>query len=361
MAARVAAVPRLSATVRGSWGRHRFEPGAVDLAEHVRLAEPVDGRAGFERLCARLATTRLRADGPLWELLLVPGLRSEGPVGWVFRIHHTLADGTNVARILDGLFDPVPPGEDPPQRPRRTGSTPAGYWSGLLRALGERMPRTVLLGRLGLGRGIRVFSVDLAAVAERARSRGATVNDLVLAAAGAGARSAFLAAGEDVPEALPVSVPVVLPANASVANQVSAVVVRIPLREAPLDELLPAVAGISREAVARTRAQGLPWFAGTRLGGLVMRWFVARQRMTALLTTNVRGPARTRTLCGAPVEAVWALPVLGGNVRTGVAVVSYAGTLTCCVLWSDRLGDAGAAFAAGMRAALLTAEDRRRS
>lgn len=83
-----------------------------------------------------------------------------------------------------------------------------------------------------------------------------------------------------------------------------------------------------------------------------MRWFTARQRMIGLLSTNVRGPVRARRLCGAPVEAAWALPVLAGNVRVAVGALSYAGRISFGVLWSDASGIAGEAFARGMQEAL---------
>ena len=220
------------------------------------------------------------------------------------------------------------------------------------------MPRTALLGPLGLDRGVRLLAVPLDRVKARARAAGATVNDVVLAVAGVGARAAYRAAGERAPGEFGVSVPVrlALPARSASpgrdANQTSAVVVRVPLGHATVDATLAAVAERTRRVVGRVRARPLPWFTRTRLGGRLMGWFSAHQRMIALLSTNVRGPEHRRSLCGLPVTAVWALPVLGGNVRVGLAVVSYAGTLSFTVLWSSALGPVGDAFADGVADAL---------
>ncbi|MGB4777814.1 WS/DGAT domain-containing protein, partial [Microbacterium sp.] len=104
-----------------------------------------------------------------------------------------------------------------------------------------------------------------------------------------------------------------------------------------------------------TRGRPLPWFVRARAGGRLMRWFLARQRAVGLALSNVRGPATAQRLCGAPVTAAWALPVLSGQSRIGIAAVSYAGRLTVCVLWSDTVGSAGPAFARGMREALEAA------
>lgn len=361
LAERIEGIPRLRRRLEGTPGRHRFVDTDIDLRAHVRMLDPVADHADFERLCARVSTTRLPRTRPLWELLLVPGVHPRMPAGWVFRVHHALADGVTAARMLDGLFDPPPGGSDAEGASPRTAASrhhaPApGYGAGLMRAMLRRIPRTVLLGRLGTGRCVRLVSVPLNDLRRRARAADATVNDAVLAAAGAGARSAYLAAGDAAPADFPVSVPVLLPGQGvgeGVTNQVSAVVVRVPLGDHDLHARLRAVAARSPAAVGRARSAPLPWFARTRIGAHAMRVFTAHQRMIGLLSTNVRGPERERTLCGAPVEAAWALPVLGGNVRVAVAASSYAGRLWVSVLWSDALGDVGDAFAEGMREALM--------
>lgn len=360
LAERIEAIPRLRRRVEGTPGHHRFVDTDVDLRAHVRVLDPVADHADFERVCARVSTTRLPRTRPLWELLLVPRAHPGMPVGWVFRVHHALADGVTAVRMLDELFDPHLRGsaaaDERPGTIAPAGRVSApGYGAGLVRAMLRRIPRTVLLGRLGIGRCVRLVSVPLSDLKRCARAVDATVNDAVLAVAGSGARSAYLAAGEAVPADFPVSVPVLLP-EGSVAegttNQVSAVVVRVPLGDLDFHTRLRAVAARSPTAVAQARSAPLPWFSRTRIGAHAMRLFTAHQRMIGLLSTNVRGPERERTLCGAPIEAAWALPVLGGNVRVAVAASSYAGRMWVSVLWSDSLGEVGEAFVDGMRAVL---------
>jgi hypothetical protein len=50
-----------------------------------------------------------------------------------------------------------------------------------------------------------------------------------------------------------------------------------------------------------------------------------RQRFIALFVTNVRGPDQQMLIGGAPLEHAWPVAPIQGNVRFGVAAMSYAG------------------------------------
>ncbi|WP_423464155.1 WS/DGAT domain-containing protein [Promicromonospora sp. MS192] len=69
----------------------------------------------------------------------------------------------------------------------------------------------------------------------------------------------------------------------------------------------------------------------TRLGTRLFVRLARHQRLIALFVTNVRGPRRPLALAGAPLEHVWPVASLGGNVRLGIAAVSYDGVLRCAV------------------------------
>jgi hypothetical protein len=56
-----------------------------------------------------------------------------------------------------------------------------------------------------------------------------------------------------------------------------------------------------------------------------------RQRFIALFVTNVRGPTQRLSVAGAPLLEAWPLAQIQGNVRVGVAAMSYAGRLSCSV------------------------------
>jgi hypothetical protein len=58
---------------------------------------------------------------------------------------------------------------------------------------------------------------------------------------------------------------------------------------------------------------------------------VRHQRLITMFVTNVHGPRRPLALAGAPLERIWPVAALGGNVRLGVAAISYDGALRCAV------------------------------
>jgi len=108
---RVRDVPRFTQLVH----KHAFDlaaPGWIedtnfDIGHHVRmvaLPPPGDDSALF-RLIADLMERRLDRDHPLWECWIIEGL----PVGrWAMlvKIHHCLADGIAIVRMITRLADP---------------------------------------------------------------------------------------------------------------------------------------------------------------------------------------------------------------------------------------------------------------
>lgn len=72
------------------------------------------------------------------------------------------------------------------------------------------------------------------------------------------------------------------------------------------------------------------------------------QRLVAGFVTNVPGPVDALRLAGARVDSIHPVGVLAGNVRVGVAAVSYAGSLYCSVHF-DAENLNGDAIASAMR------------
>lgn len=107
-------------------GRPVFvDTGGFDVDRHVfveRLPTP-GGEAQFEEVVSRIASIQIQRDRPLWALTIVEGLEA-GRVGLIFKIHHSIMDGTASVRFLeiafDGEeempFDRVPPPEPMPTR-----------------------------------------------------------------------------------------------------------------------------------------------------------------------------------------------------------------------------------------------------
>ncbi len=59
----------------------------------------------------------------------------------------------------------------------------------------------------------------------------------------------------------------------------------------------------------------------------MFRWFVDRQRLVNSFLTNLRGPAETLNLAGAPIRRIVPLTITAGNVGVAFAAFSYDGTL----------------------------------
>lgn len=343
--------------------RHRgralvWEPAVPDLSWHVRSAEAVEGRRGLAELCARLMTTPIPTDRPLWELLVVPGASDNGP-GIILRVHHAMADGVAGIRLVQLLFGAEPAAGSlsaPDLRPTATTRrrpdlrrrwhrlvTGVARVTAVLRAT---VPPTVLLGPIGPRRALAFVDVELPGLAAAARAAGATVNDALLAAVAVGAETALRADGQPVPRVLPASVPVALAARAGSGNAVGVMLVPLPTGDADPGIRLARIAATTRAAKAAARAQGTYELTRTRWGSRLFAWLARRQHFIALFVTNVHGPEQGLLIAGAPLERAWPVAPIQGNVRLGVSALSYAGRLGCAVhvdadaLRADFLGTA---------------------
>lgn len=322
-----------------------WQPAEPDLSWHVRQVGPVVGREGLADLCATLMTTPLPRDRPLWEVLIVPGAGVTGP-GIILRIHHAVADGVAGVRLAPSLFDPVTPnGASGPDQPSPSGhpgalatARPATHRRNRWKAFRDGVVRvaamfrstvapTVLLGPIGPHRGVAFADVDLSRFAAAAKGAGGRVNDALLAAVAAAVTTTLRAAGEPVPPTLPASVPVALPDRGTSGNAVGIMLAPLPTSVPDSADRVAAIAALTGAAKAAARTQGTYELTRTRWGSRLMAALARRQRFVALFVTNVRGPARQMTLAGAPLLQVWPVAAIQGNVRFGVAAVSYAGRL----------------------------------
>jgi diacylglycerol O-acyltransferase len=100
--------------------RHRLDGDGDDLA--------------LQRFVAGLAATPLDPDRPLWQFHLVSGYR--GTDALVARIHHCIADGIALVRVMLSLTDDGPGREGAASRPAET---PAGAGAGVGEHGDERM------------------------------------------------------------------------------------------------------------------------------------------------------------------------------------------------------------------------------
>lgn len=344
-AARLSRAPRLSQRVAYAGRAPVWEDVPVDLAQHVRVLEPVDGVAGLASRCARLMVTPLATDRPLWEFLLVPGV-APGRVGIVLRLHHAMADGIAAVRLVETLL--AADADAAHQEPAAT-PAPTGPGSRARRPLGVRLravasgvarttalfrraaPASPLLGPIGPHRGVAFVDVGLEALAAGARSQGATINDALLAAVAAAVEAALRERGAPVPPALPVSVPVALGERGRSGNAVGVMLVRLPTGEPDAARRLRRIAELTRAGKDDARARGTFELTRTRFGARMLARLARHQRMIVAFVTNVPGPRHPLAVAGAPLERVWPVGPIQGNVRLGVSALSYGGGLHVAV------------------------------
>ena len=219
-----------------------------ELTHHIRR-HTLDGSAGDRELAAvvaEFASTPLRRDRPLWELLAVEGLEKER-VAFVAKIHHAVADGSAVVALLKNVTsgttsnpstqpieDPWSPEPIPSTRrlltiaardhAKRAKGLPHLLWETVTRAgASERrrqnspvkpplplhhIPRTSFNVSLTADRTFAMTNVSMAELKAIRRSAGSSFNDVYLCVC-AGALRRYLSERRELPDRpLVASVPV---------------------------------------------------------------------------------------------------------------------------------------------------------
>jgi diacylglycerol O-acyltransferase / wax synthase len=364
VAARIASIPRLRRRL------HRLPIGcgrpiwvddpAFDIDQHVTsIACPSPGdQQTLLDMAARLITTPLPANRPLWSATLVTGL-AQRQSALILVFHHVLADGIGGLAVLGRLMDgetPRPSGPFPMSAPSRRELFTASLTSRAraltnartalrrlvagaveLRLLHARRAVRCSLNRpTGRDRRLMIVRADLAAVSDLAHAHGGTVNDVALTAITGALRALLLSRDEKV-DTLTVSVLVsarTSPSDQQLGNRVGVIPVTLPTTGAPVARL-EATARVmrSRKAAVRGASAALLGPAFRALAALhLVGWFVNRQRTVNTFVTNLRGPTDEMSFLGRPIVDIAAVSETMGNVSVGFALLSYAGTLSVTVV-----------------------------
>lgn len=220
-----------------------IEDPDFDLSAHLaRIVVPSPGTpTQLDTIVGELAGSRLDRARPLWKLWVLEGLEG-GRVGLLLKVHHALADGLTVARLLEVVMTRAADGDVAPSSgawsPDRVPSDRALLRAALrdhlgqaahlpalvrstfrrLRSLasshGARSPRPVLDApstsfnrALTEQRSFARTSLPLADVREVKRAFGVTINDVVLALASSALRQYLLERGTLPSRPLIASVP----------------------------------------------------------------------------------------------------------------------------------------------------------
>lgn len=349
---------------------------------HSALPTPGD-EVQLRTFVGRVMGQQLDRSKPLWEIWVVEGLSGDR---WamVAKTHHALVDGVAGTDLLAVIMDlspeasPIPADDWHPRPAPGAGRLAAQAVTDLVRSPYEQLralrattrlprqalhqvadvakglssyagivrptPASSLNGPLGPHRRYAWASTSVDDVKRVRKGAGGTFNDVVLAAISGGFRELLAGRGEPVDRVLRTLVPVSVRQRDSsgravgdntLANKVSAMFAELPVGEADpverLHMLSAQMAGLkeSKEAMAGEALTSLSGFAPPMLLALGMRLATrVAQRNVNTVTTNVPGPQFPLYVLGRRMRAAYPYVPLAGQVRIGVAIFSYDGTVS---------------------------------
>lgn len=376
-AERVSAIPRCRQVLR----THPLDLGApqwvddphFDITRHLhRLALPhPGGDAELFQAVATVMERRLDRERPLWECYVIEGL-SDDRWAVLTKIHHCIADGIAttqmLARFSDGgdrrggastfaseiraAREPAGSGPRWPKLSFRPWTLMSGIGRGLLSAasmaehaafgaaeltaslLGPA-PESSLNGPVTTMRRFSAARVRLADLRQVSRAFGVTLNDVALAAITDSYRNMLLGRGErpgrnSLRTLVPVSV---RPTNhfGTTDNQVSAMLPLLPVDEAdPVEQLRLVHSRLDRAKASGQREGGSALVSAAGNIPFAFSAWVIRlltrlpQRAVVAVATNVPGPKKRQKLMGRRVLEILPIPPIALQLRTGIAMLSYA-------------------------------------
>ena len=341
-----------------------------DIAHHLhRVALPrPGGDAELFETVATLMERRLDRGRPLWDCWLIEGL-SENRWAVLTKIHHCIADGIATAQMLAKFSDDRGGGGSfatnihgsnqhaaTGARLPKVGRNPLAWVGAVARgALGAASAAEhAAFGMAGLTASLltpaswsslngpvttmRRYSaarVPLADMQKVGRAFGVTLNDVALAAITSSYRQVLLNRGERPSRnSLRTLVPVsVRPANHfnMADNQVSAMLPLLPVDEGdPVEQLHLVHERLTRAKASGQSEGGSVMAAAAQTAPFALSAWAVRllsrlpQRTVVALATNVPGSRGHQTLMGRRVLEMLPIPPIALQLRTGIAMVSYA-------------------------------------
>ncbi|HEU4568190.1 MAG TPA: wax ester/triacylglycerol synthase family O-acyltransferase, partial [Marmoricola sp.] len=365
--------PRFSQRIVDDHGLWWEDVAGFDLAEHVdvvRLPAPA-GRAELEEYVGAQVGVPLDRDRPLWRLHVVEN--HAGGTALVFRMHHAIADGFALVRLLLSLTDSTaptearlaPPREHPgprsavvtalhqateallhPQRlahladPRTTlhaVSAAADDTAALAKLLLLPPDRhTALQGTLGIPKTVAWSDpISLQRIKEVGHEAGASVNDVLLAAVAGGLRSYLVhrrSSVHDLRAIVPFNLrPVHEPLPRDLGNRFGLVYldlpVTVPNRADRLTQMTRRMQAIKDSPEGQV-SYGVLQLVGSMPTGVEDLAIDAFASKGSAVMTNVPGPREPVTLGDRRLLGTIGWGPTSGNLALGVAIFSYAGEVT---------------------------------
>ncbi|WP_375481350.1 wax ester/triacylglycerol synthase family O-acyltransferase [uncultured Jatrophihabitans sp.] len=325
-----------------------------DPMSHVtreRLPAPADHDTLMQRV-SELASTPLPDDRPLWQLHVLDGYR--GGTAIVARMHHCIADGVALFRVLLSLSDEAQDGGLGAPFPS-TPTVPAG---GVRRVVDTAVAagkvvqatatllalppdrKTQLRAPVGVAKSLRWSApIPVPALKAAAKATEATINDLVLAAL-SGALRRQLGTEHDVRAVLPVNLRPLDRPEVELGNRFGLVFLRLPVSVSSSARRIALVcrrtAALKRSATAPVALAilALVGHLPRRAVSLVIDIFSVK---SSLVVTNVPGPREPLHLGGCRLTGIIAWPPQSGRLAVGVSVISYNGQVLLGVMADDQV------------------------
>ncbi|RDH78168.1 wax ester/triacylglycerol synthase family O-acyltransferase [Mycolicibacterium moriokaense] len=376
IAERILKVPRFKQVLR----THRLDLGppewvehkAFDLSHHIHraaLPQPGDDETLY-RFVADVMERRLDRDRPLWECWIIEGLAG-GRWALLMKIHHCIADGIATMHVFSGLSDNGDSADYTSEIRAARGSPDksvnlsklslnplnwvGGMWNlatgaasaamlaveGAIEVTGGLVRPSASSSLNGPVSTMRRFSsarVSLGDVAKVCDAFGVTINDVALAAITDSFRAALVRRGEQPRRnSLRTLVPVSIRSNDAVDvtdNRVSLMLPFLPVdKEEPADQLRAVHRRLSRAKSSGQREAGSIFIAAANVVPFPFTAWAVRaltrlpQRGVVTLATNVPGPRHRMRIMGREVVRVVPIPPIALQLRTGIAILSYADEL----------------------------------
>jgi diacylglycerol O-acyltransferase / wax synthase len=334
-----------------------------DIARHVvPVAWASDSDSGSDghlsAIVGRLMCERLERSRPLWRLDVVERL-DEDSMALVWRIHHSLADGTTGVRFGSEVLwseDPEPVARPPvPWSPRpvpgaasllalgvadrarrhvrhaRAAIGPRASRAEVRHAVGRELRRSAAVTSLAQAAGparavaFAAAPLDACKLVGKAIGDGVTVNDVVLAIIAGGIRTWLEHDGGQM-EGIRVKIPVSLHhegEGAGIGNRDSYFFVDLPVTE---PDVAKRALAINRETTERKLGHDAETLYRLGTHPFVSRWAMSPHVFT-FNVSNVRGPANDVYVLGARIRELYSLAEIAQQHALRVAVISATGSL----------------------------------
>jgi WS/DGAT/MGAT family acyltransferase len=349
---------------------------------HVALPAPHD-HAALQALVSDRIAVPLERDRPLWEVYFVDELEAGAAI--LVRIHHSIADGIALGRVLMlltdgagdvGIDDAAPDGggllgaggallrrgADVVLHPRRTATTAVED----VQTLGKLLlpwsdPASPIKGELHRAHQVAWSRpIELWRVKRAGRRYGATINDVLIAAVAGTVGRHLQERGEDLDE-VHALVPFNLrrldrPLPAELGNRFGLVLVGLPVGiEDPVERIETVKRAMDdikhgHEGPITLGILGMMGRTPQLVERRLIEYFSAKGSM---VLTNVPGPRERLSVVGTPLAGVLVWAPCSGSVGMSISIFSYAGRVTVGFLVDSGLVSEPQTLADGFRSEVL--------